>query len=124
VARRRQARRCRARRTNGEPCKAYAITGGFVCRAHGGAAPQVRYEARVRRFEATMNIAFDKAYRRWRREAEDWQVRRILAAADLFGISPDKVTPGEILVGGIEGVIPGEDTMPKIRVDRRYGPRR
>jgi hypothetical protein len=71
----------------------------------------------------TMNIAFNKAYRRWRREAEDWQVQRILAAADMFGISPDKVTPGDILVGVIEGIIPGEATMPKIRIDRRYGPR-
>ena len=123
MARKRQARRCRARRTDGEPCKAYAITGGFVCRAHGGAAPQVRYEARVRRFEATMNIAFDKAYRRWQREVQDWQAGRVLAAADLFGISPDKVTPGDILVGVIEGAIPGEAAMPTIRVDRRYGPR-
>jgi hypothetical protein len=123
MPRRRQARRCRARRTNGEPCKAYAITGGFVCAAHGGSAPQVRHEARVRQFETTMNIAFDKAHRRWQSEVQDWQVGRVLAAAVLFGISPEKVTPGDILVGVIEGVIPGESTMPTIRVDRRYGPR-
>jgi hypothetical protein len=33
------------------------------------------------------------------------------------------LTPGSILWGVIEGVVPGEDTMPRIRVDRRYGPR-
>jgi hypothetical protein len=39
---------CLAKRTNGEPCRAYAITGGTVCRAHGGAAPQVRAAAHRR----------------------------------------------------------------------------
>jgi hypothetical protein len=48
VARVRQARKCHAHRKNGEPCKAYAIIGGRVCRAHGGAAPQVRAAARER----------------------------------------------------------------------------
>jgi hypothetical protein len=123
MARVRQARRCSARRTDGEPCQAFAITGGYVCRAHGGASGRVRHAARVRLFETTMNIAFDKAWRRWQREVQDWQVRRVLAAADLFGISPEKVTPGDILVGVIEGMIPAEATMPVIRVDRRYGPR-
>lgn len=123
MARVRQARRCQAHRADGEPCGAYAITGGYVCRVHGGASGRVRHAARVRRFETTMNIAFDKAYRRWQREVQDWQVGRVLAAADLFGISPETVTPGDILVGVIEGVIPGDATMPAIRVDRRYGPR-
>lgn len=123
MARVRQVRRCRARRTDGEPCKAYAITGGYVCRAHGGAARQVRHEARIRWVEARLRLAYDRAYHRWRREAEDWQIRRILTVADWLGISPDKVTPGDMLVGVIEGMVPGEDTAPKIRVDRRYGPR-
>ena len=41
-------RRCRARRTDGQPCGCWAIRGGFVCRVHGGAAPQVRAKAKVR----------------------------------------------------------------------------
>lgn len=41
-------RRCRARRRNGQRCKCWAIRGGFVCRVHGGAAPQVRAKANVR----------------------------------------------------------------------------
>lgn len=39
---------CKAKRTNGQPCKAQAIKGGRVCRTHGGAAPQVREAARER----------------------------------------------------------------------------
>ncbi len=39
-------RRCHARRTDGEPCRRYAIRGGVVCRVHGGAAPQVVANAR------------------------------------------------------------------------------
>lgn len=53
-----------------------------MCRAHGGAAPQVRHEVRVRQFETTMRIAFDKAYRKWEHEVLDWQVGRVLAATD------------------------------------------
>jgi hypothetical protein len=33
----RPGRRCRAHRTDSQPCKAYAMVGGFVCSAHGGA---------------------------------------------------------------------------------------
>jgi hypothetical protein len=119
----RQARRCSAHRRDGEPCRNWAIRGGTVCRMHGGAAKQVRHQARVRAIEGPLRIAVDKAFARWRREVEDWQVRRFLAVADWLGISPDKVTPGDILVGVVEGVIPGTDDMPEIRVDRRYGPR-
>jgi hypothetical protein len=45
LARVRQARKCHARRKDGEPCGNYAINGGRVCRKHGGAAPQVRAKA-------------------------------------------------------------------------------
>ena len=40
--------RCSAHRSNGEPCKAYAVRGATVCVTHGGAAPRVR-EAAARR---------------------------------------------------------------------------
>jgi hypothetical protein len=39
---------CKAKRTNGQKCKAQAITGGKVCRVHGGSAPQVKASARLR----------------------------------------------------------------------------
>ncbi len=45
MGRTRQALKCSSRRTNGEPCRAYAIDGGKVCSAHGGRAPQVKAKA-------------------------------------------------------------------------------
>jgi hypothetical protein len=67
----------------------------------------------------------DRALDRQRREAIDWQAARILGAARQLGISPDQVTPGDILVCVLDGTVPGEDSVPvpALRVDRRYGPR-
>lgn len=45
------ARPCRAKRSNGEPCKKPAIKGGTVCQTHGGSAPQVRKKAALRLLE-------------------------------------------------------------------------
>lgn len=52
MAKIREARRCRARRRDGQPCRCYAIVGGFVCRAHGGTLPAVKRKARERVIEA------------------------------------------------------------------------
>lgn len=52
MSRVRPAVRCRARRTNGEPCANYAMMGATVCHAHGGRAPQVRAKAVERVTEA------------------------------------------------------------------------
>lgn len=41
-------RRCSARRTNGQPCRRWAIVGGTVCATHGGKARQVVQKARIR----------------------------------------------------------------------------
>lgn len=42
-------RRCSARRKRtGEPCGAWAIKGGNVCRIHGGMAPQTQAKAKQR----------------------------------------------------------------------------
>lgn len=37
--------KCKAKKTDGSPCKAWAIKGGEVCRVHGGRAPQVKAAA-------------------------------------------------------------------------------
>jgi hypothetical protein len=50
----RQALKCKARRTSGEPCKGYAVKGALVCYAHGGASPRARNAA-------AMKLAEDKA---------------------------------------------------------------
>lgn len=39
---------CTAHRTNGTPCRAWAIRGGRVCVVHGGAASQVKAAAAER----------------------------------------------------------------------------
>ena len=42
-------RRCNAKaKSTGQPCKSKPILGGFVCRKHGGLAPQVKAKAAQR----------------------------------------------------------------------------
>lgn len=52
------AQKCTAHRTDGQPCNAWAITGGNVCVYHGGKAPQVRAAAR-RRLESLAPLALE-----------------------------------------------------------------
>jgi hypothetical protein len=51
------SRKCEATRQDGEPCQAYAIKGGNVCRVHGGSAPQVKKKAKERLAEAAGGAA-------------------------------------------------------------------
>lgn len=44
--------KCRARRSDGWPCRRWAIRGGYVCPKHGGASPQAKRKARERLLEA------------------------------------------------------------------------
>jgi hypothetical protein len=76
MARVRQARRCRAHRRDGQPCKCYAIIGGWTCRAHGGTLPRVKQKARERALEAAAARTFG-AYLRSPayREHQDWAAR-------------------------------------------------
>lgn len=123
MARVRQARRCHARRSDGQSCRAWAIVGGFVCRVHGGSAPQVRREARIRALEASILPGFEVDYARWQRERAEWWARRIAVTAELLGMPPGKVQSADIAscrawYGRPEGL----DAEPKMRRDRRYGP--
>jgi hypothetical protein len=90
---------------------------------HGGAARQVRREAEIRYWQGRLHEAFDQAYARWRREVQEWQLNRILTAADLLDVPPERITDGDLVFCVIQHGLPGEATMPQIRVDRRYGPR-
>lgn len=123
MARKRQARRCRARRSDGQHCKGWAVPGCTVCSAHGGNAPRVRATGLLRYWEAKTTAAFDEAWERLGREQRHWQAGRILAAADILGIEIEEVHAGHLLWLACEGQIPGEADVPKLRVDRRYGPR-
>src|SRR5579875_402932 len=91
MARVRQARRCRAHRTEGAPCRGWAMVGGFVCRAHGGTAPQVRYAAYVRATEAAIIREFEAAKARWKRDRIAWMSRRLLTVSRFMGIPVDEV---------------------------------
>ena len=50
--------RCTATRRDGEPCQAPAVEGTFVCRRHGGAAPQVQIAARHRQLQMQRYVAY------------------------------------------------------------------
>lgn len=60
MARRRQARKCSAKRTDGEPCESFAVTGAHVCRSHGGSAGQVLRKAAQRRLEQKVVVMAEK----------------------------------------------------------------
>jgi hypothetical protein len=121
VARVRQARKCRANRTDGEPCGGWAIVGGFVCRAHGGTAPQVLHAAYVAQVEAALRRQFAAESARWRREWAAWQAHRVVTVQELTGVPWRKVTTMDIVLCHVEHGRPGlDDTAPKIRRDRRF----
>jgi len=48
----RQARPCKAHKSNGDHCGAYAVNGALVCSVHGGRIPAVKEAARGRLMEA------------------------------------------------------------------------
>lgn len=128
MARERQSRRCSARRTNGEPCKAWAMVGAKTCRAHGSSAPQVRAVAEQRVTEADARRAMNAAVDRLAAEYQKWQVDRLATASMLLDrpvkdlLFPDG-SPNELLLAFcrmVHGKPDGPESAPKIRVDRRF----
>lgn len=100
------------------------MLGGDVCRMHGGASPQARHAAYVRQTEADILRWFNREYERWQKELREWQAKRILVAAELLGISPAEVQPVDIgFCQGWYGKPESLDEAPKMRRDRRFGPR-
>src|SRR5437763_6410607 len=94
----RPARPCTATaKSTGKRCRCYAITGGTVCRLHGGAAPQVKYRALLRRTAASADAAYSNAMERLHRETLAFQVDRIVTTSRLLGIPVAQVTTGDIV---------------------------
>ena len=124
MARKRQARKCTAHRTDGKPCSAWAMIAQEVCHAHGGLAPQARYAAYVRQTEADIRRQFDREYNRWLAEWRKWQARRIAITSIRLGMPVEEVQPFHIgACRSLYGEPEGPETEPKLRHDRRFGPR-
>lgn len=119
MAKVRQARHCRARRTDGRPCGGWAIVGGTVCWSHGGAAWQVRHAAYVAEFEARLRRAFEHDWARLERETLEWWVRRVAFTAVTLDIPVEQVDQGAILWAHISADRRFEP-QPVIRHDRRF----
>jgi len=124
VARVRWARRCGARRSDKQPCKAYAIVGGFTCRVHGGSIQRVRQEASIRFEEQRLRRGFDVSWRRWKEERLRWQVRQIVVTAGLLGKPWQEVDWVDMVLCRVEHGRPElPSSAPKFRMDQRYGRR-
>lgn len=101
------------------------MTAQDVCRAHGGLAPQATHAAYVRQTEADARRAFERDYSRWVREWRAWQARRIAITAVRLDMPVQDVQPFHIgACRGLYGEPEGPETEPKIRTDRRFGPRK
>ena len=90
--------------------------------------PSQRYDARDRTTRRTITpelAEYNAEYARWQREWAAWQAKRIAVTAENFGIPVAKVQLIDIgICRGLYGVPEGPETEPKMRRDRRYGPRR
>ena len=98
--------KCTAHRQDGNPCTAYAIKGGSVCRVHGGSAPQVRAAALRRLLEAVDPAAGEliRIGLHAKQEAVRVQAIKELFARAGFG-EPDKV---EISLAAAESRVDAE----------------
>ncbi|WP_131802460.1 hypothetical protein [Parafrankia soli] len=94
---------CRAHRTDGSPCRAYAIRGGRVCRAHGGASPNARQVANTRMILDDFHRAFDREAKTLGERKTAWRVNRIIEAARHLEMDPVEVARSPVLVGFAEG---------------------
>lgn len=133
MTRRRWRHRCRAERVSGDPCRAWAISGGTVCTAHGGASPQVRRAAEVRLAELSLRRALDHARTRHAQVRQTWLIARVRWAAGALGRDPAEVAV-ELArpFGSVFLLVPAgvewpaglrDEDEPRLKFDRRYGRR-
>lgn len=103
-------RRCTAHRQDGKPCRRYAISGGHVCRVHGGGAPQVIAKARERLALAADRMARELLGIAEGAESESVKLAAIRDALDRAGITAKQAVelsaaqepkPYELMFSGI-----------------------
>lgn len=82
--------RCKAKsKSTGEQCKKPPIRGASVCRAHGGAAPQVQQSARARlAAEVAPSIAVLAQVRDSKKANDTDRIRASVALLDRAGYGP------------------------------------
>lgn len=109
-------RRCRAHSSQtGLPCGAWAVRGADVCQAHGGAAPQVRDDARLEMTTRLLKRGMDDVVARYERAREKFQAERVVTVSRLLGIPPEQVGWAEVVWCHVEhGVPPLEHEGPQI----------
>jgi hypothetical protein len=84
----------------------------------------VRHAAYVAVYEASLRRAFALAVARQRREWIAWQAHRVAVTSTLLDIPWREVTSAEIVWCHVEYGTPDlDDKAPKLRIDRRFGPR-
>lgn len=107
---------CSAHNKAGNQCRQNAITGGNVCKTHGGSAPQVKLAAKLR-ILALVDPALEVAIRAFERDSrkgeEDPRIAKI--AADLARDMLDRA--GHQMVEKVE--VSGELSIAQIIRNKR-----
>lgn len=119
MAKQRQARRCRARRTDGEPCGAWAMLAQDVCASHGGKAPRAKQAAYRRHLEARLRAQFEHEWARLGRETREWQIRRVVFAAVTLDIPVEQVDDAAVW-WAYSSAGRTSEPRPVMRRDRRF----
>lgn len=118
---------CHGHRGNGEPCRAWAVRGGYVCKVHGGSLVRTQRAAEVRLAQLAVHRAFDQAWAKWQWQLAEFHANRILVTSEMLGIPVERVSWIDIAVCHAEhGVPPLIDEAPRITdipIDRRLLPR-
>lgn len=80
--------KCKAHKTNGDPCGRWPVKGATVCPKHGGSAPQVRRKAQERLAEAADSLMAALLKIASSAESEAVRLAAIKDALDRAGFAP------------------------------------